>query len=224
MTQNSASVADVLLDWGDDAVDREQLAARIENFLEQYHSVPLAQLDLAAMLSDLVAILRDHDLALPPDLALLIKAFIGLEGMGRQLDPKFDMARETTPFLQRVLLAHYSPEALVERGRRTVATALHLLTEVPQDLSQLLRAALRGRLQVDIVPLRGFGAQIDRAASRLTMGIVTASLIIGSSIALTAGGGLRTSGLPLFGLFGFIGAVIGGIWVLASVWRSGRKH
>lgn len=225
VTHDSASVADVLLDWGDDAVDREQLTARIDNFLEQYHGVPLKQLNLAAMLSDLVAILRDHDLALPPDLALLIKAFIGLEGMGRQLDPNFDIARETTPFLQRVLLAHYSPEAFAKRGRRAVATALHLLTELPRDLSQLLRAALRGRLQlqVDIVPLRGFGEQIDRAASRLTMGIVTASLIIGSSIALTAGGGPRTSGLPLFGLFAFIGAVIGGIWVLVSIWRSGRK-
>jgi ubiquinone biosynthesis protein len=119
VTQDSALVADVLCDWGDDAVDREQLTVRIENFLAQYHGVPLKQLDLGVMLSHLVAILRDHGLALPPDLALLIKAFIGLEGMGRQLDPDFDMARETTPFLQRVLLAHYSPEALVERGRRT---------------------------------------------------------------------------------------------------------
>lgn len=67
------------------------------------------------------------------------------------------------------------------------------------------------------------GDQIDRAASPLTAGIVAASLIIGSSIALAAGGGPRISGLPSFGLLGFIGAFIGGIWVLVSMWRSGRK-
>jgi ubiquinone biosynthesis protein len=225
VTQDSASVAEVLLDWGDGTVDVEQLTGKIESFLDQYHGVPLRQLDLGAMLSDLVAILRDHGLALPTDLALLIKAFIALEGMGRQLDPDFDMAGEATPFLERVLLAHYGPDALAERGWRTLASALHMLTGLPQDLRQLLRAARHGRLQVqiDVVSLRHFGDQIDRAASRLTIGIVTASLIIGSSIAMTAGGGRRLSGSPSFGLLAFIGAVIGGIWVLVSIWRSGRK-
>ncbi len=65
------------------------------------------------------------------------------------------------------------------------------------------------------------GDSVDRAAHQLTMGILTASLIIGSWIALTAGGGPRIAGLPSFGLFGFI--CIGGIWALAWIWRSGRK-
>jgi len=225
VTRDSASVAEVLLDWGNGTVDDERLMTRIEGFLDQYHGVPLKQLDLGGMLSELLAILRDFGLALPADLALLIKAFITLEGMGRQLDPDFNMAKEATPFLQRVLLAHYSPDAVVERGRHTLANILHLLAELPQDLSQLLRAARHGKLQVqiDVIPLKHFGDQIDRATSRLTIGIVTASLIIGSSIALTVGGGPRISGLPPFGLLGFIGAVMGGIWVLASIWRSGRK-
>ncbi len=225
VTRDSASVAGVLLDWGNGTVDDERLMTRIEGFLDQYHDVPLKQLDLGGMLSELLAILRDFGLALPADLALLIKAFITLEGMGRQLDPDFNMAKEATPFLQRVLLAHYSPDAVVERGRHTLANILHLLAELPQDLSQLLRAARHGKLQmqIDVIPLKHFGDQIDRATSRLTIGIVTASLIIGSSIALTVGGGPRISGLPPFGLFGFIGAVMGGIWVLASIWRSGRK-
>lgn len=225
VTRDSASVAEVLLDWGNGTVDDERLMTRIEGFLDQYHDVPLKQLDLGGMLSELLAILRDFGLALPADLALLIKAFITLEGMGRQLDPDFNMAKEATPFLQRVLLAHYSPDAVVERGRHTLANILHLLAELPQDLSQLLRAARHGKLQmqIDVIPLKHFGDQIDRATSRLTIGIVTASLIVGSSIAMTVGGGPRISGLPAFGLLGFIGAVMGGIWVLASIWRSGRK-
>lgn len=225
VTRDSASVAGVLLDWGNGTVDDERLMTRIEGFLDQYHDVPLKQLDLGGMLSELLAILRDFGLALPADLALLIKAFITLEGMGRQLDPDFNMAKEATPFLQRVLLAHYSPDAVVERGRHTLANILHLLAELPQDLSQLLRAARHGKLQmqIDVIPLKHFADQIDRATSRLTIGIVTASLIVGSSIAMTVGGGPRISGLPAFGLLGFIGAVMGGIWVLASIWRSGRK-
>ena len=98
---------------------REQmLRAEIGAFVDQYRCVPLGQLDLAALLSDLMRILREHGLALPPDLALLVKAFITLEGMGRQLDPDFDMVAEAAPWLREAMIAQYSPAALTRRGRR----------------------------------------------------------------------------------------------------------
>jgi ubiquinone biosynthesis protein len=218
--RDSASAAAVLLDWGDGTVDVEQLTAGIERFLDRYHGMPLKQIDFGAVLSDLASIVRNHDLALPPELALLVKALIGLEGMGRQLDPDFDMAAEASPFLQQALLAHYAPDILFERGGRTLAGALHLLAGLPQDLSQLVRAAVRGKLQVqvDVPPLRRFGDQFDRAVSRLTIGIVTASLIIGSSIVLAG----NPAG-PTLAPFGLIAAAIGGMWVAVSVWRGGGK-
>ena len=49
---------------------------------------------LSAAQQDIAAILRDHHLSLPPDLALLIKTFITLEGLGRMLAPEFHMATE----------------------------------------------------------------------------------------------------------------------------------
>ena len=76
---------------------------------------------------------------------------------------------------------------------------------------------------VSSVSMLARGDQIDRAARPLTAGMVIASLIIGSSIVLTAGSGPRIWGLPSVGLFGFIGTAIVGIWVLISAWRSGRK-
>jgi ubiquinone biosynthesis protein len=52
---------------------------------------------------------------------------------------------------------------------------------------------------------------------------VTSALIIGSSIVMTVEGGPTLIGLPVFGLIGFAGAAIGGIWLLLSIWRS-NKH
>ena len=221
-------VAEILLDWRDDGdaeaqTDPARLRREIDTFVDQYKGVPLKRLDLAAMLSDVVTILRDNQLTLPPELAVLVKAFISLEGMGRQLDPDFDMAGEAAPYLQQALLAHRSPAALARRGWRTVDGALKLLTGLPQDLGQLLRAARRGRLkvEVEVLPLKHFGDRIDRALSRLTIGIVTAALIIGTSIVLTVPGE-GISGLSTVALLGFIGAVLGAIWLLVSIRRSGR--
>ena len=221
VSHDAQKVAEVLLDWSGGAeVDSETLQTEIDAFVDQYHGVPLKNLDLGAMLSDLVAILREHGLALPPDLALLIKAFITLEGMGRQLDPDFDMAGEAAPFLEQVLLAHAAPDALVRRGWRSLGRALALVAGLPQDLRQLLRAARRGKLhvEVDVLPLKQFGERLDNAASRLALAIVTAALIIGSAIVMTVE---RESAL---GRFGFIAAALGGLWVLFSIWRGGGRN
>jgi ubiquinone biosynthesis protein len=228
VSRDSALVADVLLDWSDDEQrdpdsDLGNLRTEIDSFVDLYHGVPLQRLDIGAMLSDLLTILRQHGLSLPADLALMIKAFITLEGMGRQLDPEFDIAAEASPFLRQVLLAHAAPAAFARRGWRAFADAVDLLAGLPRDLRQFLRAARRGKLQVqvEVLPLQRFGGQIDRAASRLALAIVIAALIVGSAIVMTVDKTPALPGLPSFGLLGFIAALIGGLWLLISIWRSG---
>ena len=214
-----------MLDWtGDGTVDEAGLLSEIQTFVDQYYGVSLKQLSLGAMLTDLVAILREHRIALPADLALLIKAFITLEGMGRELDPDFDMAGEAIPILEQSLRARYTPAALIKRGWRSAGEMLSLIADLPHDLSRLLRAARRGRLEIriDVTNLKHVGNQLDGAANRLVVGIVVAALIIGSSIVMTVPGGPTLLGLPLFGLLGYLGAAIGGLWLLLSIWKSSR--
>jgi ubiquinone biosynthesis protein len=45
--------------------------------------------------------MRDNKLSMPPDLTLLFKALITLEGLGHQLDPDFHMVDQLTPFVRR---------------------------------------------------------------------------------------------------------------------------
>ena len=219
-------VADVMIEWtGDGATDEDGLTLEIQAFVQQYHGVVLKQLRLGAMLTDLVTILRQHQLRLPPDLSLLIKAFVSLEGMGHELDPDFNMAAEAMPLLQKTLRARYAPNAVLQRGWHGVKDMLSLLSGLPQDVSRLLRAAKRGRLEIhiDVMHLKRLGNQLDSAANRLVVGVVVAALIIGSSIVMTVPGGPTLLGLPFFGLLGFVGALLGSLWLLVSIWRSGDR-
>ena len=83
---------------------------------------------------------------------------------------------------------------------------------------------LRGKLRVeiDVLPLRRFGNQVDRAVSRLSISVVTAALIIGSAIVMNIKGPIALSSIFGFGVLGFIGAALGGVWVLVSILRGGR--
>ena len=239
--RDSAQVAEILTSWAsagaghgadDDsgtvgAQDEELLASDLESFIDQFHGVPLERLRIGRLLGELTALMRDHHIALPPDLAMLLKASISLEGLGRMLDPGFDMVTEATPYLARRVRERRSPEALVKRGMDGVGEALNLLTGLPGDMRRLLRAARNGAitLNIDVAHLDRASERMDRSASRLTIGVVTAALIIGSSIVMTVsndqgGGWFRPS---VLGVLGFIAAIAGGLWLMVSIWRSGGR-
>ena len=220
------TVVDVLVEWTRDGqtVPVEKLESDIEAFVDQYHGLQLSEISLGRMLLDVTAILRENHLTLPPDLALLIKAFITLEGLGRGLDPDFNMAGEALPLLRQVLRARYQPKAMAKRVWTSAQRLMELTEQLPQDLSRLLRNARQGRLNIglEIQSLKRVGNQLDRAANRLSLSLIIAALIIGSSIVMTVGGGPTLLGLPAFGLLGFIGAGVGALWLGRAIWRSNR--
>ncbi|MGE3922190.1 MAG: ABC1 kinase family protein [Lautropia sp.] len=231
-SRDAAAVATTLLDWADaqegpdvPATDAAALEARVEAFIDTFHGIPLGELDLGALLTDALAILREERLPVPPDLVLTIKTFITLEGLGRALDPTFDMAGTAMPFIALSLARRHRPAALVRRGRRTVAQLARLLDDLPADLDRVLRLARRGRLKVDIdvAPLDRFAERFDRAVSRLTVGIVVAALIVGGSI-VGARDSVPGSIWPTLGLIAFVASVLGGIWLVVSIVRSWRRE
>jgi ubiquinone biosynthesis protein len=220
-------VVDVLLDWsGDGLANEADLTQEVQAFVDQYHGVALKDFRLGAALTDFAALLRAHWLLLPADLALLIKAFISLEGMGRELDPGFDMVGEMTPMIEKLISERYLPDAVLERGWRTVSDLLALAGELPHDLTRQLRAARRGKLSIhiDVAHLQRAAEQIDGAANRLSMSIVVAALIVGSSIVMSLPGNSTLWGPLLLGVLGFVGALIGGLLLLLSIWKSGGAN
>ena len=220
--------AELLVEWGSDGARTElqDLSMDLDSFIDEFHGLALEQIEIGHLLGDLTALMREHKLALPPDLALLFKAAISLEGLGRMLDPGFDMVSEARPFLDRIGRQRSSPRALVKQGSKSLREAAALALHLPGELRRLLKAMDKGgiKVHVDVSRLDRSFARMDRAVSRLTMGIVAAAFIIGSSIVMTVRTESTWFGLPLFGLLGFLGACICGIWLLISIARSGRNE
>ena len=223
--RDARTAVNVLLDWaGEVQVDVDALLIDVDIFIDTYHGLPLKQLKIANILTDLTALMRSYTLVLPPDLALLFKSLLTLDGMGRQVDPDFDLVVAATPHVRRALFNRYRPDIVLKRGWRTASEMLDVLAAFPYDMRRLIKALKAGtlRFNVDVNQLGYFGWIIDRAASRLAVGMVTSSLIIGSAIVMTVPGGPTLWGLPMLGVLGFGGAAIGGIWLLISIWRGGH--
>ena len=216
---------DILISWaGDVWVDEVKLSVDVDEFICSYDNAPLKHVRFSALLNDLTTIMRVNNLSVPTDLTMLFKALITLEGLGRQLDPDFQIISHLTPFVKKVITDRYMPSALLKRGRRGLTTVFDAVTGLPGDVSQVLREAARGRLKLnlDLKRLDHFGHQLDHSTNRLTLALIAAALIVGSSIVMTVKGGPTLFGLPAFGFMGFFLAFIIGLLLMISIWRSGR--
>lgn len=223
--KDEQALLQVLVDWsGDSVLDEDRLAYDVAELMQSYDDLQLKDVQVGALLNDITALMRENNLALPSDLTLLFKTLITLEGLGQQLDPEFHMIDHVTPFVERIIHQRFTPQALLARGRKSLRETLEVLADVPRDLRTLLRDMRRGRVKIDLdlKRLDSFGQQLDRASNRLTMGILTASLVVGSSIIMTVQGGPQLLGLPFFGLLGFLIAFFNSLWILFSIWRSGK--
>ncbi len=216
-------VCEILLLWSGAAnVRNDALTGEIDDMIDKTHGVPLKQLRISELMSDMIALLRAHNLSLPPDLTLLTKAFISLEGMGRQLDPDYDMIGQAEPFLRKQMLNKLSPEQLLKRGRRGIADGFDVLTGLPKDTHDLVKTLKSGqfKFRMEVEQAEHFMEQIDKSVARLIMGIVIAALIMGSSIVLTVSSSDIPFGLSIFAMLGFFGAVIGALYLLYTNWRG----
>ena len=223
--KDERALLDVLMDWGGVAeIDEDRLAYEVTELMMSYDDLQLKDVKMGALLNDVTSLMRDNSLMLPADLTLLFKTLITLEGLGQQLDPHFHMIDHVTPYIEQIIRSRYTPQALMRRGRKTVREGLEVLADLPRDLTRLVRDMRRGRMKIDLdlKRLDHFGHQLDEASNRLTMGILTASLVIGSSIIMTVEGGPKLFGLPLFGLLGFLIAFVNSMWIILSIWRSGK--
>jgi ubiquinone biosynthesis protein len=223
--KDERGLLNVLELWAGDAdIDEDKLAYDLTEIIFGYDNLSIKDLRIGPLLSDITAVMRDNNLSLPPDLTLLFKALITLEGFGSLLDPDFHIVDHLEPFVAKVIESRYSPDALGKRLKRNLREVGEIITGLPRDLARVFRQARRGHLRIDLdlKRLDHFGQQLDQAANRLTMGVLTASLVIGSSIVMTIKGGPELFGLPLFGLLGFIIAFLNSLWILLSIWRSGK--
>ena len=188
----------------------------------------MKDLKIGVLLRRVSAILREHSIVLPVDLALLFKALLSLEGLGRQYDPEFRLIERVKPFLDRAMLEHYQPAEAARRAQETLSDFYGLVTSMPRDLARLIKDARHGRMRVDLDLRRldSFGLRLHSAINRATIGIMTASLVVGSSIVMTVAEGPTLFGVPLltfFGLFGYLIAFVNSLWIILSIWRSSRR-
>ncbi len=131
-----------------ESVDARALRRDVSELVASYTDLTLDAIDLSLLLRDLVGFIRIHHLTIPPDLVLLIRALVTIEGVGRELDPHFDIAAQVGPFFRELAARRYGPRRLLAQTARTAEDFQRIATLLPDVLGQSLESIKRGELTV----------------------------------------------------------------------------
>ena len=156
------------------------LRLEIADFVGHYGNQPLDQLDLSSLLNEMMEIIRRYHVMLPPQIGLLLKTLIMLEGTAREINPQFSLIEVMQPFQKEVIQRRLSPKRKIQKVRRVMLEVEHLLEVLPGRLNKILAQVQKGQFDVQLKH-RG----LEPSVNRLVLGMLASALFLGSSLLLS---------------------------------------
>jgi ubiquinone biosynthesis protein len=187
----------------------DELEAAVRTVCEPYFTRPLSEISLAEVVVKLFQMARRHELTLQPQLILLQKTLLNIEGVGRLLHPRIDIWATAKPVLEKIWRQRHGPRATLKAIRRRLPEWIAAAPDMPALVHEYLVQATRGRLELriasdDLKALERRAARGQRVAVWLSLAV---SLIVAGLLALL----LPVADLPrdsvrIVGAIAFLGA------------------
>ncbi len=191
----------------------DEFESAIRTVSEPIFDRPLKDISFGGFLLTLFQTARRFNMEVQPQLILLQKTLLNIEGLGRQLDPDLDLWRTAKPFLENWMTQRIGPRAFINKLKAGFPQLLEQLPELPQLVHNALDKANRGELQVRLQAgeLERLRLELRTAHRRQFHSVVGAALLISSAIilAVDTGGVLPWLEHPLLGwIAGALGLVL----------------
>jgi ubiquinone biosynthesis protein len=126
----------------------DELEAAVRTVCEPYFTRPLSEISLAEVVVKLFETARRHELTLQPQLILLQKTLLNIEGVGRLLHPQIDIWATAQPVLEKIWRERRGPRAAFKALRRRLPEWLAAAPGMPQLVHEYLTLATRGGLEL----------------------------------------------------------------------------
>jgi ubiquinone biosynthesis protein len=166
-------------------VDMREYRAEVATLADKYLGRPLGQIDLSAMIRDIVQGAMKYGLEIPTDFLLVGKALMTVESVGKQLDPDLDVFAEGQPYFLELVKKRYSPERLGMELWRGVEQVSRASGDLPLALREVLDDLRSGRLTLQMANAEATH-NLDRVGRRVFSGLVAASLFLAGAYLLRA--------------------------------------
>ncbi len=197
--------------------DREGLATDLTELVSYYAVMPVAKIDMAHAIAELVEVIHRHHIVLASEVVALMRTMMTLDGTGRLMSPTFNLYSLVAPYRRELAASRLNPLRQLARTRRLYYDVADFMETVPSAIADILERFRDGTMEIHMEH-RGF----EYAINRLVLGILAAAIFMGSSMLLSAATPPTVFGVSLFGMLGWGVAIAMIFRALWAIMISGR--
>ncbi|WP_075602490.1 ABC1 kinase family protein [Saccharicrinis aurantiacus] len=198
-------------------IDYDELSSQIEEFINKYIDLPLNEFDMSASIEECTSIIHQYHLILPASMSNLLRVVMLLEGSSRLLNPDFNIVVLFKNYHYKIIKRRYAPQALLKRAMKNINHWERIVDLVPKALEKFFRKAGSDNFEVNLEH-----RNLEESVNRIVLGLLSASLFLGSSLLWALKVPPIVNGYSLPGIAGIISAIYLGVSLIKSIKRSNK--
>ena len=204
--------------------DISLLQRDVLDLMDTFHVETTVRRSMGKFLLQFLSLMKTHKIQVPAQYAFMSRALLTMEGFGKELAPDLDTIKSVEPRVKRLFIDELRPAKIKRRLRGDLVGLLTAGETLPEKAARLLDDTAHGRLTIR-ADHRGFDRlekTISDSSSKLTLGMVLAAFIIGSSLIITTKMGPTIYGLPAVGVVGYALSALLGLGLVIDILRGRR--
>ncbi len=219
----------------EETMDLESFRIDLKDASEAFYGRSLQSISVKDVYDQIIQLALKYRIQLPRNLLLLLKTFVQTEALGKIQGSDANILEFTKPYAKKLLQRGYDAKKMfkhIGRDSRYVGKYVKIMPKFVHDILRQL-ATGKQRLEVWHDGFRQLDVKVEKSINRLTVGLVISASIIAGALVLNSAqkvlvvsvGFLGVEAISLTALLGIIGYVIAtilGIWLIISIFRSGR--
>lgn len=226
--QNASDLKDALISFSVEhdlaSIDHARLLAELDNVLKSYCSTNVADIDIGALLSDIMALTRQCKVTLPSSVTAVSRGIVTMEGSLAEYLANTNMIEIINGHIIRSKNTQEELETRIKTMLVSFDTSLRSMLKAAEYSGEMFRMLSRGQLKVNMEmlgstePLR----KVSRIANRLAMSLVIAGLLVSGSLIISVDMP-RVFGLPILSFIEYVSAFVLFIWMAWDMFRKTRR-
>ena len=186
----------IRMDILNEKTDINILKTDLNDLFAKYYGVELSRFN--GIIEDLLFLMQKYDVKLPNEFVLMARGLSMVENLGLRLDPNIDVVAILKPFARKLMVQRYNPFKMANNAKNSFFTFEHVLRSLPSLISKTIYKIEEGEVTVNIEV-----KHISEIANQLSLAIIIAALLVGSSLVMLVDVGPRFYGMPILGFVGF---------------------
>jgi ubiquinone biosynthesis protein len=202
-------------------LDRRALGQSLTEFLEDYVTQDLGQMDISGALGDISSIVHKYRLVMPGKLSMLIRCLVVLEGTGRRLSPTFNLFEVLRPWQSKIIRQRLSPTAQLKNLRHLYADWQRVAEAAPKTIISVMEGLDNGRFA-----FRLEHRQLKWSVNRIVAGLFVCTMLLSSSILMAFKAPPAKWGFSILGVLGFLVSILFGLRRLwyDRIWKRDKDN